>query len=173
VTIALDVHLEDDRVASQAVDSRDHHGLVAERVEMPQRLPGESLKSGSSIRVIPCMASAFRRGRSSPWTDHGAAGEHFHLSTCLIISVSTDVAGSGGRRRQRQLDPAVLRAACGGVVGRDRIGVTEAARRQLQETDDTVVTIAARCGFGAAETMRRNFIRRVGISPDQYRKAFA
>ena len=49
---------------------------------------------------------------------------------------------------------------------------TEAARRQLEETDDTVVAIAARCGFGTAETMRRNFIRRVGISPDQYRKAF-
>ena len=50
---------------------------------------------------------------------------------------------------------------------------TEAARRQLQETEDTVVAIAARCGFGTAETMRRNFIRRVGISPDQYRRAFA
>ncbi|EUA88974.1 GlxA family transcriptional regulator [Mycobacterium ulcerans] len=50
---------------------------------------------------------------------------------------------------------------------------TEAARRQLEETEDTVVAIAARCGFGTAETMRRNFIRRVGISPDQYRKAFA
>jgi AraC-like DNA-binding protein len=43
----------------------------------------------------------------------------------------------------------------------------------LEETDDTVVAIATRCGFGTAETMRRNFIRRVGISPDQYRKAFA
>lgn len=50
---------------------------------------------------------------------------------------------------------------------------TEAARRQLEETDDTVVVIAARCGFGTAETMRRNFVRRMGISPDQYRKAFA
>lgn len=50
---------------------------------------------------------------------------------------------------------------------------TEAARRQLEETDDTVVAIAARCGFGTAETMRRNFIRRVGVSPDQYRKTFA
>jgi transcriptional regulator GlxA family with amidase domain len=50
---------------------------------------------------------------------------------------------------------------------------TEAARRQLEETDDTVVAIAGRCGFGTAETMRRNFIRRVGISPDQYRRAFA
>jgi transcriptional regulator GlxA family with amidase domain len=50
---------------------------------------------------------------------------------------------------------------------------TEAARRQLEETEDTVTTIAARCGFGSAETLRRNFVRRMGISPDQYRKAFA
>ncbi len=50
---------------------------------------------------------------------------------------------------------------------------TEAARRQLEESDDTVVAIAARCGFGTAETMRRNFIRRIGVSPDQYRKTFA
>ena len=50
---------------------------------------------------------------------------------------------------------------------------TEAARRQLEETDDTMTVIAARCGFGTAETMRRNFVRRLGISPDQYRKTFA
>jgi transcriptional regulator GlxA family with amidase domain len=50
---------------------------------------------------------------------------------------------------------------------------TEAARRQLEETDDTVTAIAARCGFGSAETLRRNFVRRLGISPDQYRKTFA
>jgi transcriptional regulator GlxA family with amidase domain len=50
---------------------------------------------------------------------------------------------------------------------------TEAARRQLEETDDTVAVIASRCGFGTAETMRRNFIRRVGVSPDRYRTAFA
>jgi transcriptional regulator GlxA family with amidase domain len=50
---------------------------------------------------------------------------------------------------------------------------TETARRQLEETDDTVTVIAARCGFGTTETMRRNFVRRMGISPDQYRKAFA
>jgi transcriptional regulator GlxA family with amidase domain len=60
--------------------------------------------------------------------------------------------------------------APGAYVDRVR---TEAARRQLEQTDDTVVTIAARCGFGTAETLRRNFIRRVGVSPDQYRKTFA
>ncbi|MEN4477995.1 GlxA family transcriptional regulator [Mycolicibacterium cosmeticum] len=50
---------------------------------------------------------------------------------------------------------------------------TDAARRQLEETDDTVTAIAARCGFGSAETLRRNFVRRVGVSPDQYRKSFS
>lgn len=49
---------------------------------------------------------------------------------------------------------------------------TESARRQLEETDDTVTAIAARCGFGTAETMRRRFIRRLGVSPDHYRKTF-
>lgn len=49
---------------------------------------------------------------------------------------------------------------------------TEAARRQLEETDDTVTAIAARCGFGTAETVRPNFIRRLGVSPDHYRKTF-
>jgi transcriptional regulator GlxA family with amidase domain len=50
---------------------------------------------------------------------------------------------------------------------------TEAARRQLEETDDTVTAIATRCGFGTAETLRRNFVRRMGVSPDQYRKTTA
>lgn len=49
---------------------------------------------------------------------------------------------------------------------------TEAARRHLEETDDTVVAIAGRCGFGTAETLRRTFIRRLGVSPDHYRKTF-
>ncbi|BBY07045.1 GlxA family transcriptional regulator [Mycobacterium noviomagense] len=58
----------------------------------------------------------------------------------------------------------------GAYVERIRI---DAARRQLEETDDTVVAIAARCGFGTSESMRRNFVRRIGVSPDQYRKTFA
>jgi transcriptional regulator GlxA family with amidase domain len=48
----------------------------------------------------------------------------------------------------------------------------EAARRQLESTTDTVDAIAARCGFGTAETMRRVFSRRLGVSPDQYRQRF-
>jgi len=48
----------------------------------------------------------------------------------------------------------------------------EAARRALETTTDTVDAIAARFGFGTAETMRRTFARRLGVSPDQYRQRF-
>lgn len=49
---------------------------------------------------------------------------------------------------------------------------TDAARRALTESADTMPVIAARCGFGSSESLRRTFIRRLGISPDQYRKTF-
>jgi transcriptional regulator GlxA family with amidase domain len=60
--------------------------------------------------------------------------------------------------------------APGVYVERVRI---EAARRQLEQSDDTVSVIANRCGFGTSETLRRSFIRRLGVSPDQYRRTFA
>jgi transcriptional regulator GlxA family with amidase domain len=50
---------------------------------------------------------------------------------------------------------------------------TEAARRALESTPDTVETIARRCGFGSGETMRRTFARRLGVSPDSYRQRFS
>lgn len=48
----------------------------------------------------------------------------------------------------------------------------EAARRALESTGQTVDAIAHRCGFGTGETMRRTFTRRLGVSPDQYRRRF-
>jgi transcriptional regulator GlxA family with amidase domain len=48
----------------------------------------------------------------------------------------------------------------------------EAARRCLEERGSTVAAVAGRCGFGTPETMRRAFLRRVGVSPDDYRRRF-
>ena len=49
----------------------------------------------------------------------------------------------------------------------------EVARRELEETDATVAAIAARVGFGTAESMRRTFVRNLGTPPDDYRRRFA
>ena len=48
----------------------------------------------------------------------------------------------------------------------------EAARRRLEESRDGVEVIAAACGFGTAETMRRAFLRALGTGPAEYRRRF-
>ncbi|MCU1366428.1 MAG: HTH-type transcriptional regulator glxA [Ilumatobacteraceae bacterium] len=49
----------------------------------------------------------------------------------------------------------------------------ETARRHLEQRGATVAGVARQCGFGTAETMRRSFLRRVGVAPDDYRRRFA
>jgi transcriptional regulator GlxA family with amidase domain len=68
-------------------------------------------------------------------------------------------------------------------VFRDEVGVTparyveqirvEAARRELEQTDDNLEVVAARCGIGSAETLRRAFLRRLNVTPEAYRRRFA
>jgi transcriptional regulator GlxA family with amidase domain len=48
----------------------------------------------------------------------------------------------------------------------------EAARRRLEDTSEPVASIAAACGFGTAETMRRVFLRTLGVGPAEYRRRF-
>lgn len=48
----------------------------------------------------------------------------------------------------------------------------EVARRALESHDRTIEKIAADAGFGSADTMGRAFIRKLGVSPSDYRKRF-
>jgi transcriptional regulator GlxA family with amidase domain len=48
----------------------------------------------------------------------------------------------------------------------------EAAREQLEDGAGAVDTVAARCGFGSPETMRRAFLRVLGVGPAEYRTRF-
>jgi transcriptional regulator GlxA family with amidase domain len=48
----------------------------------------------------------------------------------------------------------------------------EVARRRLEESADPIVRIATASGFGTAETMRRSFIRSLGVPPAEYRRRF-
>ena len=48
----------------------------------------------------------------------------------------------------------------------------EAARRRLEDSDDAIAVVAAGCGFGTAETMRRAFLRTLHIGPSEYRRRF-
>lgn len=48
----------------------------------------------------------------------------------------------------------------------------ERAKQWLETSSDPVDRIAALCGFGTPETLRRAFARRLGVSPSQYRDRF-
>jgi transcriptional regulator GlxA family with amidase domain len=48
----------------------------------------------------------------------------------------------------------------------------EAARRRLEDSPDPIAAVACACGFGTAETMRRTFIRALGVAPAEYRRRF-
>jgi transcriptional regulator GlxA family with amidase domain len=48
----------------------------------------------------------------------------------------------------------------------------EAARRRLEDSAEPVGAVAADCGFGTAETLRRSMIRALGVGPAEYRRRF-
>jgi transcriptional regulator GlxA family with amidase domain len=48
----------------------------------------------------------------------------------------------------------------------------EAARRALEDTAMPVATVARSCGFGTPETLRRAFLRSLGVGPSEYRRRF-
>jgi transcriptional regulator GlxA family with amidase domain len=47
----------------------------------------------------------------------------------------------------------------------------EAASRLLADTSEPLTTIARRCGFSSAESLRQAFVTRFGISPSRFRAA--
>ncbi|WIM87380.1 GlxA family transcriptional regulator [Candidatus Mycobacterium wuenschmannii] len=147
-----------------ALVEADHGTEVAQTVArwlvLHLRRPGGQTQFAEPVWVARAKREPIRAVQEAVESEPGGAHSITELARLAAMSprhftrVFTDEVGE----------------APGSYVERVR---TEAARRQLEQTDDTVVTIATRCGFGTAETMRRNFIRRVGVSPDQYRKAFA
>lgn len=79
--------------------------------------------------------------------------------------------------RRASLSPRQFARAFAGEVGQtpgryvDNVRL-EAARRLLHDGDDGLERIAARCGYGTAEAMRRAFVRALGVAPGEYRRRF-
>jgi transcriptional regulator GlxA family with amidase domain len=48
----------------------------------------------------------------------------------------------------------------------------ECARRMLEQSDHPLHQIAAETGLGSADSMRRLFLRQLGVSPSEYRHRF-
>ncbi len=91
-----------------------------------------------------------------------------HLAEDLSLIRLAALAGMSERTFIRR-----YREATGMTPARavERLRV-EAARQLLAETRLPSKRIAARCGFGSEETMRRSFVRLQDVSPQDYRQRF-
>lgn len=98
---------------------------------------------------------------------HGWIAEHLHLD--LNIATLAAACGMSERSFVRH-----YRAETGQTPARavELIRV-ETARRQLADSAVAIKRIAAQCGFGSEETMRRSFIRALSITSQLYRERFS
>ena len=97
---------------------------------------------------------------------HGWLAEH--LGEDLRLSRLAAQAGMSERTFLRRYREATGLSPARAI---ERLRV-EAARQLLAETKLPAKRIATRCGFGSEETMRRNFGRLQGVSPQDYRQRF-
>lgn len=141
----------------------DHGGDVAQTVArwlvMFLHRPGGQTQFAAPVWLPRAERSAIRAVQrmidSSPSADHRVD----RLAAAAAMSVR-----HFGR---------VFTSEVGETPGRyvERVRV-EAARRALETTDDNLALVAVRCGLGSAENLRRAFHRRLGVSPDAYRRRF-
>jgi transcriptional regulator GlxA family with amidase domain len=97
---------------------------------------------------------------------HGWLAEH--LADNLSVSRLAAQAGMSERTFLRRYREATGLSPARAI---ERLRV-ESARQLLAETRQPAKRIAARCGFGSEETMRRSFVRLQGVSPQDYRQRF-
>lgn len=133
--------------------------LVARWLVMFLRRPGGQTQFAAPVWMPRAERSAIRVVQAHiddhPDRDHSVAA----------LAARASMSG----RHFTRVFTAQVGEAPGQYVERVR---TEAARRALEDSTDTVAVVARRCGFGSAETLRRTFVKRLGISPDQYRRRF-
>jgi transcriptional regulator GlxA family with amidase domain len=97
---------------------------------------------------------------------HGWIAEH--LTSDLRVERLAERAGMSPRTFAR-IYAAKMGITPARMVEKIRV---ETVRRSLEETDMPIKRIAAICGFGQEERLRRAFARQVGTTPAEYRRRF-
>lgn len=92
-----------------------------------------------------------------------------HLAADLTLPAIAEQAGMSVRSLSRAFREAA------GMTPIDFVESlrVEAARRMLETTEEPLKRVAARCGFGSTDSMRRVFLRRIGVGAADYRARFS
>ena len=156
VTAGIDVAL----ALVEADHGVDLAQSVARELVVFLRRPGGQSQFAGPVWTAPARQPAIR-----------AAQDLIHADPTVDLRVSVLAArvGMSERHFSREFTRA-LGCPPGDYVEQVRV---DAARRLLESGPVLVSVAAARAGFGTAETMRRAFLRRLGVPPDHYRRRFA
>ncbi len=131
--------------------------LVARHLVVYLRRPGGQSQFASAVWAEPTELAPIR-----------AACDAIHHSPADDLSVDALAHRVGlSARHLTRLFQAELGEPPARYVERVRV---EAARTILERESVCLDQVAERCGFGTAETLRRAFHRRLGISPAAYRR---
>jgi transcriptional regulator GlxA family with amidase domain len=156
VTAGIDVAL--------ALVEDDHGAELAQRIARELvvflRRPGGQSQFAGPVWSPPARRPAVREAQDLIHADPTAD---------LRVPVLAARVGMSERHFSREFTRA-LGCPPGDYVEQVRVDTA----RRLLESEPVLVTVAAtRAGFGSAETMRRAFLRRLGVPPDHYRRRFA
>lgn len=133
---------------------------IARELVLFLRRPGGQSQFAAPIWAAPAARSSVR-----------AAQDLIHADPTADLRVPALAAHAGMSERHLSREfGRLLGCSPGDYVEQVRV---DTARRLLASESLLVGVAAARAGFGSAETMRRAFLRRVGVAPDHYRRHFA
>jgi transcriptional regulator GlxA family with amidase domain len=146
-----------------SVVQEDHGAEVA--LAVAKRLVVVAQRQGGQSQFSPYLTPP-----SEP--DSPIARVHAHVMANLRephgVEALAEVAGMSARtfarvfKRETEVTPAEF-------VERARV---DAARNRLEGGDLALKVVAYECGFSSAEHMRQVFVKRLGVTPSQYRGSF-
>lgn len=147
-----------------ALIRRDHGAEIATRVAKQMvvflQRPGGQAQFSAAL-----LAQATAAKQDDPLLEiiaHIAA----NLDRDLSVNALAEHAGMSPRSFARLFSNGLTPAK---LVEATRV---EAAARALSESQVAIKQIAAQCGFGDEERMRRAFLRKLGVAPSTYRERF-
>lgn len=154
--------------ASAAIDlclhliRREHGADVANRVARELVVPAH--RSGGQAQFSPMPVAAPGSGDLAPLLDWAAG----HLAGDLSVESLAQRAAMSTRTFIRRFTDATG-ATPAAWVREQRV---RQAEQMLERDHATIAAVARHCGFGSPDTLRRQFRRVRGVTPEAYRAAF-
>ena len=133
---------------------------IASQLVMFFKRPGGQMQFSRKHEVVPAGRAALQELQR--WVAAHPAATHSIANLANRMRLSS--------RHFARLFRSEIGVTPATWVEQARIG---AARELLERGDKTNKQVAVLCGFGGVDTLRRAFVRTVGVTPAEYRKRFA